>query len=892
MNKVTIWIMPETHWDREWVMTLGQYQVRLVNLTDRLLEILKANPAYRFYFDGQAIVFDDYLEICPEKRPAIEAAFKSGQLTAGPFYVLADQFIPNGESFIRNLILGMRTIRELGTEPLPIGYVPDSFGVGASLPMILNGFGIRFAMFGRGFSGWNETITHPEFWWEGPDGSRVLAANHGYGAGCFLLLNNIWKNIFRQRPTPQQALEQTLAAAKEHLPRAATANLYFAVGVDHMEPNPDLAHLVQYINAHQDQYELIIASPMEYFQAIEKAQPELGTYRGEMRGSDANLMDLVGTLSSRVGLKQANHRCEVLLQRLLEPLCVVTEAAGGMAYPTGHLGKLWKLLVANHPHDSICGCSIDQVHRDMESRYQAIEATGTYLLKDTLHSLLEQIDTHGDDGKRRGAEKDDVALTVINTLANKRSGPVKSFVRVPKRFERDGYSLIDSEGRKVSSRITRVALKDQDLESVYMTNDQLRTVRSKNASSERADDEVFTVLEVDFIAEDVPGIGYKTWWLRGAPPVETVQTSAVRNVDGAMENEFLKVNFQPNGTMDLFDKRTGHAFRELGFFVDREDAGGGYDHHSLPQVQEVTSLDCRVKVELVEVLPYRVTRSIAIPWSLPIGIEEGKRSAKSVAYPITIRATLHAGQPRLDLTIAIDNTAKDHALRMAFDTGITCDHVSAGDNFLVIDRGVSSGVGEWRDQPMQDFVDVSDGIQGLCLMTRGLYAYEAFSEKRATQLQVTLLRAVGELGFPAGANHPAPEGQMMGPQLFEISLMPHWGDWQKGDCVAESRNYTTPLLTEADLPHSGKLPHTGSMMNLNFSGNPAAVMTCLKKAEGGNGAILRLWNPGQKQTCKITNHLSHGKLLRTNLEEVVLDAVEGDEITMPGRGLLTLQIGK
>src|SRR5271165_2296661 len=144
-------IVFSTHWDREWIQSFEEYRFRLVNLVDNLIAILNREPELRFVFDGQTIVLEDYLRVRPERRPELVGLSTAGRLLFGPWYVLADQFLEGDEAAVRNLLLGFALAREFGG-PMLEGYVPDSFGSIASLPAILNGFGIRHANFGRGLA--------------------------------------------------------------------------------------------------------------------------------------------------------------------------------------------------------------------------------------------------------------------------------------------------------------------------------------------------------------------------------------------------------------------------------------------------------------------------------------------------------------------------------------------------------------------------------------------------------------------------------------------------------------------------------------------------------------------------------------------------------------------
>ena len=164
-----IHVVSHTHWDREWYLTYEQFRMRLVTLIDRLLDLLETEPAYKhFHLDGQTIVLEDYLEIRPEQEPRLRRAIESGRILIGPWYVMPDEFLVSGESLIRNLTRGHQISRQFGG-PMPVGYLPDLFGHVAQMPQIWRQFGLDNTILWRGFGGKNA-----EYWWQAPDGSRVL----------------------------------------------------------------------------------------------------------------------------------------------------------------------------------------------------------------------------------------------------------------------------------------------------------------------------------------------------------------------------------------------------------------------------------------------------------------------------------------------------------------------------------------------------------------------------------------------------------------------------------------------------------------------------------------------------------------------------------------------
>ncbi len=880
-----VFICPTTHWDREWVMTFGQYRIRLVNLIDKLLGIMERHPEYAFYLDGQAAVLDDYLEIKPENRPRLSALLKSGRLAAGPWYVLADQFLQSSEATIRNLIMGAETVRALGGTPENVGYVPDSFGSIASLPMILSGFGIRRASFGRGRPYRDEGLPHTEFIWKYAS-SEVLAVNHGYGNGIFLSYPDIWTDIFREesfRPDPETAYARFMREAGNQEKGAALPALYFSVGVDHMEPRESLTDVVAYINARQDMYELVFGTVGQYLDYIEKyaeSGAALKTYSGEMRGGPA-AGTLEGTLSSRIETKQLNDACELLLCAGLEPLAAAASLYAGFEYPHGHLRDLWKQCILNHPHDSICGCNIDRVAGDIRDRYEYVLNTGGYLKKDIVGALTDAIDTSG-------AGNDAVPIVVFNPLNDERNGHVHNLVRVPGRFRHQSYALYDMSGDPVSSCVRVAAIKRKDLESVYMTGGMLGQVLSKDAGEcgQLPGDQVFTVLDVDFIASGVPSAGYKTYCLR---PSEEKAVSAVKVAGNGMENESVKITLNGNGTFDLTDKHSGESYHNLNYFTDRADTGDTYRHLEPADPDERTTKNSPAKWRLLEQYGHGAVFGTEYDFMLPEKCAGGRRSEFLKPVRIGIQVALYAGLDYVKVTAGMDNTCEDHCLRAVFDTGIAADVSYAYDHFNIIERPAAPDGQVWREWPFTEFICAADPehpVHSLCISAKGLPAYEAVRRDTGVSLQIELLRAVGSLGDPAGANYPVPDAQCPGKHTFEYAIFT--GADTPEAYLEKAAAYRHALFAESTGVHGGTLPASASFIRPECD-FPKPYISCLKRTESGE-VLLRMWNPGRERSVSLTGYIKFREVWRASLDEKKLGRVDPGAVILPEKELTTLII--
>ncbi|MDD4297281.1 MAG: alpha-mannosidase, partial [Ruminiclostridium sp.] len=126
-NKKDIgYVVPHTHWDREWRYPLWQNRILLTGFMEELLQILDTNPEYKcFVLDGQSVIIEDYLEVRPKDTERVCKYIKEGRISIGPWYTLPDLYPIDGECLVRNLLKGIRYSNSLGGH-LKVGY--NSFG--------------------------------------------------------------------------------------------------------------------------------------------------------------------------------------------------------------------------------------------------------------------------------------------------------------------------------------------------------------------------------------------------------------------------------------------------------------------------------------------------------------------------------------------------------------------------------------------------------------------------------------------------------------------------------------------------------------------------------------------------------------------------------------------
>jgi alpha-mannosidase len=239
------------------------------------------------------------------------------------------------------------------------------------------------------------------------------------------------------------------------------------------------------------------------------------------------------------------------------------------------------------------------------------------------------------------------------------------------------------------------------------------------------------------------------------------------------------------------------------------------------------------------------------------------RGAELVDCLVTSDVSLSAGSQRVEIRSEVENTARDHRLRVLFPVPYDATHADAEGVFEVTRRQASQpkpapeSAAEWAElpvdtQPQKRFVDLSNGEVGLATLNRGLPEYEVVESPRGEgcALALTLLRCVEWLSREdlstrrghAGPMLNTPEGQGIGRHVFEYALVPHLGSWRSEDALAlrQAQEFEEPMRAVVTEQHDGPLGDVWSFVHVA----PASlVVSAIKHAERGDGLVVRVYNP-------------------------------------------------
>ncbi len=809
-------VVPHTHWDREWYLPFEGYRQWLVSVMDVTLDMLISGELERFTLDGQSVPLEDYLEVRPERRSDVDRLIRDHKLVVGPWYTQPDEWIPSGESLIRNLLYGMK-VAQIHGGTMRVGYLPDSFGHVATLPTILSQFGLRVFVFYRGLA---DEDLGDEFYWESPSGDRVVAIfmRKGYCSANALGLNDPYSPLYLSsasglafrlkgqvpsEPDVESGVSKLRQVVDEAQKHSALGVYLIPNGCDHMAPQK-LKHILERAREAMPDVELKVGDLDEYATELisRLGSVALKTYRGELRGARFTMVDY-GVLTTRADIKLMNFAAEKALTGYAEPLSAVMKALGGRPRSLEHA---WKLLLQSQAHDSICSTGVDEVNEQVAERLTAAfeAAMGASLANmEYLSNVLKLSDT-------------------------KNEGPTYFIFNPVNKSRSDLVEIVDT-GKGESGG---VAFAEEDV----------------------ASGSTGKIIKRGFVAT-VPAIGYS--FVTAHPEVAASGQAASSGAagDGSegvpnIENEHFTVSMAADGTLKVVDKNSNKRLQGLALLLDGGDSGDEYAYNP-PNGDAIFKSAGSLKQVSARRFPGWQELHASLVMRVPASLEGDKRSAELVDLPVEVVVRVISGVRRIDMEITINNTAKDHRMQLAFIYP-NLEKVLASTAFGVVTHkyGELPSGKEGAELPAKSYAFKGwcageAGKEGLMVVAPGVYECWAGEVDGEKALMITLYRSIGWLSRSdlsvrkggAGPHIETPASQVLKKMRFRVSIIPYMGE----PPYQEAEAFMAPLLAipagENALPSS-----SGSFVSLPQE----AVLTSLKPSEDGSGIVIRVYNPTER----------------------------------------------
>ncbi|EJF00655.1 alpha-mannosidase [Liquorilactobacillus mali] len=705
---VKAYLVNHTHWDREWYFTVMDSQVLADQVFTEILDELETHPEANFCLDGQTSILDEYVDTHPENLERIRKLVKEDRLFVGPWYTQTDALIPDAESILRNLYIGISEATEKYGKAMMVGYLPDTFGFNAQMPMLLNQVGIDSILFWRG-TNFNTQVSSPYFKWRALGQDSIIAANFpfGYFTGQIGLdAKEKMLSFISDRYDPN------IKFLEEH---GNNSDVLIPSGIDQMNIVHNIAETVRNINE-RSKYETEISTYQEFINILrKKALPD---YSGELRlPTYSRIHRTIGSV--RQSIKKQNFEIEQKILKRVEPLMIIAESAG-IEIGKGMLTLLWKKLLESQAHDSLGGSVSDNVAEDIMHRFKEANE-----LADGIENLIKK---------------------KIGDSLNLNKNELLLFNTTPQKF--NGFKKVSIMARSKNIKFENVEYQSVTVDKHYPIRKHVLKMTEKGR--EYFDEPEYFSLTCTIKVQLDP-LGYTVIKFhdisdQGEPYIPQ-ESNYISTKNIKFEFNDGKVSFT-NGTEVIED------------FISLLESGNDGDTYDYSPIEG----------EKEQVLPFSncsVTHHSDIFENLIINGEKllpenlvdrvNGDDNKKFVYKLVI--SLNKISQEISFKLIFDNNIESHRLRLRINPNRKIFGVKAGIQGGIVDVTNERIPKDWKDKfdekPVNIYnfdklLNVNGNNNSLSFFPRGLKEFE-FDNK---YLYITLLATTGQLGKPNLAWRP------------------------------------------------------------------------------------------------------------------------------------------
>ena len=751
LKQFTVRAVGNSHIDMAWLWPWTETVEVVRNTFQSVLDLMREYPDFKFTMSS-ARTYEWMQEKYPDMFEQIKQRVKEGRWEViGGMWVEPDLNMPDGESLVRQILVGKRYFHKNFGADIKIGWNPDSFGYNWQLPQIYKKSGIDYFVTSKLLWATDYTkFPYRLFWWEAPDGSRLLTYfPHEYA------------NDFNpEQMTKDLSLHAPLIYGTKVTDSPQMLYLY---GIGDHGGGPTRTMLDQ-ANRLRDPNTVFpkidFSNAKAFFADLNQELPNLKvpTWKDELYFEYHR-----GVYTSQADTKQRIRHDEELMLDAEKYASVAS--LFGRPYAQDQFELAWKNLLFDHFHDVMPGSGIAVNYLDAKRNLEDVARSANELTHGALDEILAHINTQGDG----------VPVVVLNSLSWPRVEAIEAEVQLPGPAKQ--IEVIDAAGQRVESQLLA-------LDSVTNRAHLL-------------------------ILAATPAMGYKSYFVRSVAAVDANNgrlMQVVRASAGTMENGSVRVKVDPQtgcitSLYDLRNQTEALAPSETDTGGPRTSACGNLlqAFYDKPQKWDAWNIDADFEkqhwdldkadeVKLVEGGPLRAIIRV-------------KKHFQNSTFVQDI--TMYAGVPRVDVKMQVDWHEKHILLKVAFPLSAHSDKATFEIPYGSIERPTTRNTPAEQakfEVPAQRWADLSDTKHGFSLLNDSKYGYDV----KGNVLRLSLLRS------PEWPDPHADEGH----HEFTYSLYPHAGSWRDAQTVRRGYELNYKPLAIQSQKHDGTLPAEYSFVKI------------------------------------------------------------------------------
>lgn len=750
------------------------------------------------------------------------------RLLCGPWYLMPNDCLAGGEALVKNLLLGNKICNEFG-DIMKVGYSSMECSNNSQLPQIFNGFNIDTAF----IPVINSSDLPHEFIWQGIDGSKAIVKCYYYKC-----LRSGKEIIASDKGAPQENFNLSEPSG---IPALVVINF---------EPKFDMEQvnkLVDILNVPENTRLELIALPDLFWKIKErdvvsklKVIKKISIPTGDSRG-DYNTHNC-----ARISAK--NTHIEHLLQIYYEPLKVIQSMLSA-EIPGSEIQSYWESLLTLQDAASRCPEN-DNNQKDIINReYQALTNSINKSDGDTVASIFEEL--------RQPAGFDEQYFAIVNPLPYRRTEIIEIDLDLPG----------DSTAEYVS-------VEDHARQKVSCIND---TPRNITPVFEHQDESPKKRYHCFLELTNIPAMGYKIYRVRPALRAPSPKRKNISTSTNCLENNFIKVSINANGTFDVYSKETGSVYNSVGYFLDTN-----YDPHGKLDIkQRINSKTLQPTIKIIENNHLYAAYKIEYKY-LRYENRENNR------VKITLKLSLDRLSRFVNIDLNIVDKAENHKIDYYFPADFNVDHIYLDSRFSIEELSL------WKilkksnrfSISINSLIGLSDEVAGFTIISNEIRSVNIRLKPRAYV-------ALPILDKKPQALKSDLEQTNTSILKYKLSFYPYLGGWNSGQLLLDAYNRIFEVR-----PYILANATTLKNNQIEFLKiEPADLCySTLKFSENSNNAVLRFFNPTRNIIQgKIKTHLPLRAVNVLSLEELVIEPLEIEDehqisLTVLPRKIVTLEL--